>query len=282
MLAWLETETGVQIPLHGVCTIGRSPKNTLVLSDERVSRRHALIHSQGEGEHWVVDLGSVNGILLNDRRVKQPTRLLNRDRLEVLGAIFTFRQSADGMDGRPVDHTTLVTARDRERELRWLLVAGREKAGDEDPSLANDELSQIIGGWFLACKMIVEKHDGIINRYLGDGFLAYWPDPHLSETTVAGIIAEFKKLQPTRKPPFRLAIHLGLIAVEKSAVQGEDTLFGNDVDFVFRMESLAAALQQPCLLSEPAAERLKSFGSLLPLGYHQPSGLDVSQPFFGY
>ena len=46
MNAWLETEDGIRVPLNAVCSIGRSPKNNLVLNDERVSRRHALIHCQ--------------------------------------------------------------------------------------------------------------------------------------------------------------------------------------------------------------------------------------------
>jgi len=65
MNAWLETASGVRVPLHAVCTIGRSAKNTLVLSDTAISRRHALIHAQAQQEHWLVDLGSSNGIHLN-------------------------------------------------------------------------------------------------------------------------------------------------------------------------------------------------------------------------
>ncbi|MBU6402370.1 MAG: FHA domain-containing protein, partial [Verrucomicrobia bacterium] len=67
-------EFGVCVALHALCSIGRSSKNSLVLDHPAVSRRHALIHAQGN-ERWLVDLGSSNGVQLNQRRVRLPVRL---------------------------------------------------------------------------------------------------------------------------------------------------------------------------------------------------------------
>src|SRR6266481_5753171 len=58
--AWLQTANGERLQLRGTCTIGREPGNTMVLTTEKVSRRHALIHAQNETEFWLVDLGSRN------------------------------------------------------------------------------------------------------------------------------------------------------------------------------------------------------------------------------
>jgi hypothetical protein len=41
--AWLETSRG-KFPVHGGCSIGRSPKNAIVLDWPKVSRRHAIIN----------------------------------------------------------------------------------------------------------------------------------------------------------------------------------------------------------------------------------------------
>jgi hypothetical protein len=41
--AWLETSRG-KSPVHGGCSIGRSPKNAIVLDWPKVSRRHAIIN----------------------------------------------------------------------------------------------------------------------------------------------------------------------------------------------------------------------------------------------
>lgn len=57
-------------PFQSAVRIGRHPQCDLVVADPLVSRRHARIVPEGEG--WVIeDLGSVNGVFLNDRRVKR-------------------------------------------------------------------------------------------------------------------------------------------------------------------------------------------------------------------
>lgn len=51
-------------------SIGRSPENDIVVKDDMVSRRHALIERDPEGELRVRDLKSFNGTYLNERRVR--------------------------------------------------------------------------------------------------------------------------------------------------------------------------------------------------------------------
>lgn len=280
MNAWLETSTGVCIPLHAVCTIGRSSKNTLVLGGNAISRRHALIHAQGEGEHWLVDLGSSNGICLNGRRVRQPAQLKDQDRLEIIGNIFTFRQAQPAPDNLLQEETTLFQHRELKTASLWLLVADIEKSTQLSQTLPTDEFSQLIGGWFLTCKEIVEKHKGAINKYLGDGFLAYWPEPDISVSSVAGMLTDLKTRQAARTPPFRIAVHFGSVTVDKAVSEGEEILVGPDISFVFRMEKLAGQLEQSCLLSEAAATHLKSLGNLMLLGQYPLSGFEGSYAFY--
>jgi pSer/pThr/pTyr-binding forkhead associated (FHA) protein len=59
--------------------LGRSRECDITLDDPNVSRRHAEVR-QEEGAHWIVDLGSTNGVTLNGKRV-------NRARLEPDDAI---------------------------------------------------------------------------------------------------------------------------------------------------------------------------------------------------
>ena len=66
-IAWLELQDGSQKPIGNSCSIGRSDTNQIVLADSKVSRRHSIVHSQGEKEFWLVDLGSSNGTYLNGR-----------------------------------------------------------------------------------------------------------------------------------------------------------------------------------------------------------------------
>src|SRR5438067_5244061 len=92
--AWLETGWS-KFPLHGGCSIGRSPKNAVVLDSQKVSRRHAIVHVQNVGEFWLIDLGSSNGTFLNKRRVHQPMQLNDRDQISIGDSLLTFRQSLE-------------------------------------------------------------------------------------------------------------------------------------------------------------------------------------------
>src|SRR2546423_14833897 len=95
--AWLETGWS-KFPIHGGCSIGRSPKNAIVLDSPRVSRRHAIINVQNGGEFWLVDFCSSNGTLLNKRRIHQPLPLADYDQIVIGDSSFTFRHPEEPPD----------------------------------------------------------------------------------------------------------------------------------------------------------------------------------------
>jgi FHA domain-containing protein len=53
--AWLEDADHKRIPIRGCCSIGRSPSNQVVLQNDEISRRHAVIQVQSELEYWLHD-----------------------------------------------------------------------------------------------------------------------------------------------------------------------------------------------------------------------------------
>jgi pSer/pThr/pTyr-binding forkhead associated (FHA) protein len=53
-------------------TLGREEGNTIVVSSDQASRRHARIFVSG-GAHVLVDLDSTNGTFLNSQLVKEQT-----------------------------------------------------------------------------------------------------------------------------------------------------------------------------------------------------------------
>lgn len=64
----------VRVPLDRTETfIGRDPKCDIVLTDDSASRRHARIARNAGGYFEIVDLGSRNGILVEDERVDRMT-----------------------------------------------------------------------------------------------------------------------------------------------------------------------------------------------------------------
>ena len=47
--ARLESSLGLHTPVHGSCFLGRAATNHIVLTDDRASRRHAVVQTQGDG-----------------------------------------------------------------------------------------------------------------------------------------------------------------------------------------------------------------------------------------
>src|ERR1044072_976240 len=117
--------------------------------------------------------------------------------------------------------------------------------------MVSDKLATLVGGWVSTCKQIVEDHHGEIDKYLGDGFLAYWHDDEKSAENVAAGLTKLKQLQKA-EPRFRLVLHHGLVSSGGLRSMGEESLIGKEVIFVFRMEKLAGSLGGPLLVSSPA------------------------------
>ncbi|MEX2107959.1 MAG: DUF3662 and FHA domain-containing protein [Solirubrobacterales bacterium] len=70
-------------------TIGRSKDADCVLRDPNVSRHHAELRRATTGDWTIVDLGSTNGVKVNDRRVPS-TRLSPGDRVTIGKTTFVF------------------------------------------------------------------------------------------------------------------------------------------------------------------------------------------------
>src|ERR1051326_976960 len=255
--AWLESPGRERIVLQGNCSIGRSDKNSVIVESPKASRRHCIINLQNVGEFWIVDLGSSNGTFLNKRRIHQPLRLCDYDQIVIGDSVFTFRHPQGLSDDF---RTTFIerTIREIENVPCWLLVADIENFTPLSRSLTSDKLATLIGGWVATCKEIIEAHDGMIDKYLGDGFLAYWRgDPKISKD-IAATLEKLKEAQAKNEPRFRLALHFGFVAIGGVPSMGEESLMGKEVNFVFRMEKLAGSLGIPVLMSAVGQSKLKS------------------------
>ena len=277
--AWLEVPGRDNVLIHGSCSIGRSAKNTIVLDLPKISRRHAIINVQNVGEFWLIDLGSSNGTFLNKRRIHQPLRLCDRDQIVIGDSVFTFRQPENITDDF---RTTFVarTIREIENVPCWLLVADIENFTPLSRSLTSDKLATLIGGWVAGCKEIIEAHEGMIDKYLGDGFFAYWRDDENTAKSVAAALVQLKEAQARNEPRFRLALHFGLVAIGGVPSMGEESLMGKDVNFAFRMEKLAGSLGIYLLTSAAGRSKLGSLMQYEPAGAHEFKGFEGKHEFF--
>lgn len=74
-------------------TLGRGPESDLVLTNARVSRRHARLTWDGQ-RFLIEDLGSKNGTRLNGAFVAAPTPITDGDTLELADSRLQFQMSA--------------------------------------------------------------------------------------------------------------------------------------------------------------------------------------------
>jgi hypothetical protein len=83
-----EDAAGERFPLNGPLTIGRSVECDVNLAyDQFASVRHAQI-TIDNGAITIEDLGSRNGVWVDDERIEQPTRVKRGDRIQVGETIF--------------------------------------------------------------------------------------------------------------------------------------------------------------------------------------------------
>ena len=277
--AWLERDDTSTVPVMASCSIGRAPTNQLVLADEKVSRKHALIHRQGENEYWLVDLGSSNGSYLDGRRVSQPVVLYDGSVIRIGSSTLLFRQSAATSSTGAEPHWSEGTVHDIRIAPCWLLLADIEGSTELARSLPVELLPVVTGRWLSACKQVIDANHGAINKYLGDGFFAYWPATDRALLPLVNALGELKRLQAAEEPRFRVVLHHGEVSLGGAASMGEESLSGPEVNFVFRMEKLAGSLKLSNLMSEGASAKFGGRIHCEPAGRHPLSGFEGEYDF---
>src|SRR5579872_2871971 len=77
-------QSGRRFPLSDLpAIIGRDPEADIILPSQLVSRRHARILSH-KGQLFIEDLGSRNGVFVNDKRITARARFTEDDTIRVV------------------------------------------------------------------------------------------------------------------------------------------------------------------------------------------------------
>jgi adenylate cyclase len=216
---------------------------------------------------------------LNKRRIHHPIRLSDGDQITIGDQIFKLRQPFAISKEYKTD-VMQRTLREIEKILCWLLVIDIRSFTPLSRQMQSEELDVLLGGWIFSCKEIVENQRGIINKYLGDGFLAYWPEATTSPEEIVAVISAFKELQRKESPAFRMVMHFGPVAIGGVASMGEESLMGGEVNRIFRLEKLASLLGEPCCLSETAHRKLHGRVATRSLGEFELKGFEGKCAFF--
>jgi DNA-binding winged helix-turn-helix (wHTH) protein len=124
---------------------------------------------------------------------------------------------------QPPDPGRLEDAERRQLTVLFCdIVASTHLASQLDP----EELRDLIGTYHQGCAEVIQRYEGTIAQYLGDGLLVYFGYPHAHEDDAQravraglGIIAAMSDLRiPIKQPPLRqldirIGIHTGLVVI---------------------------------------------------------------------
>jgi pSer/pThr/pTyr-binding forkhead associated (FHA) protein len=77
-------------PISDGVTLGRGEDNDIIVEDEHASRHHAEIR-QHDGDFFIADRQSTNGVRVNDQRITAPHRLMPEDRIQIGRMVFKVR-----------------------------------------------------------------------------------------------------------------------------------------------------------------------------------------------
>ncbi|MDQ2659501.1 MAG: hypothetical protein M3Y03_03695, partial [Verrucomicrobiota bacterium] len=82
-------------------------------------------------------------------------------------------------------------------------------------------------------------------------------------------------------PPFRWGLHRGAAVFGSAATAGELSTLGQDLNFLFRLERLAATNKFPCVISAAACEELGELCAGTPLGSFPLKGFEGEHALYG-
>jgi adenylate cyclase len=164
-------------------------------------------------------------------------------------------------------------------DIRGFTAMTRTRSADETVSLLNDFFAEMIE--------IVDRHNGFINKFLGDGFLALFgaalADPAAAANALAAGREMLKAVDAWNATHSRRQLKVGIGVHIGEAVTGsigsprrkEYTAIGDTVNLAARLEQLTKETGARLLLSEPmrAAAEAKDaidLGALPIRGYEHP------------
>lgn len=279
---------------NGICRIGRSPDNEIVIDHHLVSRNHAAVRGS-TGRFLIFDLGSRNGTLVNGRRLQGPELLRNDDRITIGGIEIVFQQEQQDYTpeaGLGVLESTNVALAPC---LVTVLVVDIRDSTVLARKLEINQLSQVMSALFRDAGKILGASGAWAQKYIGDAVMAVWIHKEIGGdlspemfAIVDGIlqlveIADGLQRRFGLSTPIRVGAGLnsGLASVGNvgSPAVVDFTAMGEVVHRAFRLESATKTVGYDLLVSSNSLDFLRKAGYIermfhtcsVPLkGYDEP------------
>jgi adenylate cyclase len=265
--------------IANTATIGRTADNTVPLPGNHVSRQHAIVRCHNAYQYQIMDLGSRNGTFVNDQRVIMPVTLETGSRIRIADYELVFDQDS-AEEGEHVDATLAALSTDGNHAVLSvaLLVCDIRGFTPMAEKLGEQKIAQLLGHWFRDAGNVVQSAGGIIDKYIGDALLAYWParDQEGTESAICldsalqilQLAANRTWGEPEQKFRVGIALHFGRVTssnIGQVAVR-DATIIGDAVNTAFRLEGVMKSLNQNLVMSQdfvtvlPEGQTLTDFG----------------------
>ena len=231
-----------------------------------------MVRFLGDGGYYLIDMGSTNGTYLNGKRVSVPTVLTDGDAIRVGQTAMTFRIDDDAvLSAAGASSSGNRTIRAHTVKQALILVADIRGYTRFAESLPPEQLAQIMGQWFQSVTQAVNRHDGEVDKFIGDAVMARWSSvetqgapPVVDVLRAASAIYHLTHALPAQ---FGLhdvdlrtgvGVHLGTISLGNlsKGSDGAFTAMGDAVNVAFRLESSTRELDTELVVSRDALDHL--------------------------
>lgn len=273
------------IPLYEGQTlkVGRGRANDLVIENSSVSRMHAVFSASRTGI-VLIDLSSLNGTFLNNKRIGTPVDLSAGDNVRIgnvkIGIELIRSSSQSEEEESVVDTRTASMA----SSMVTVLVADICNYAKMSQALPAEDIADMLNRWFERVVDTVLGEGGEIDKYIGDCVMCLWRTSKegVGEGAVRAVLAAEEILRETAllrenaqwkhnaEYPWncRVAINSGeaLVGAMGGAGSREYTALGDTVNVAFRLENLASREGSSLVMTEATAGLVSDQLPVLSLG----------------
>ncbi len=256
--------------------VGRGSANDIILAYSWVSRQHAMIQMEENRTYNAINLGSANGTFVNGKQIFTPIRLRNGDLLGIGKTKLVFFHEEIEVAEKIDDPDDLgeMTVAFLQKEIVTILICDIRNFTRLSEEIGDHLISKLLTYWTNTAGDLVRKHDGIVDKFIGDAVMAMWTGgPNLRYNIRQALktaldIENFTRMinRKVKEIPWELrigaAINSGEAVVGNIGVDGrrDFTVVGDTVNVAFRLEGMTTKFGLDILMGSEAASHLKKIG----------------------
>jgi adenylate cyclase len=252
--------------------IGRGPTNDIVLPYSWISRKHTMVQRERDGIFHIIDLGSSNGTYLNSKKIHSPGILNDGDLVTLGKTTLRFNQFIEKNDDYEEDGAELtldMTIAHIQKEIVTILVCDIHDFTRLSDKLGNKLVSKLLQFWTKKVGGIINEHDGMVDKFIGDAVMATWTGGTVGGGTRNALRSALEINKATGKigesiPEIKTALSTGAAINTGEAMLGnmgvtgqrDSTAIGDVVNVAFKLESMTEKDEADVIIGEETARYL--------------------------